>query len=66
MDEWEAYPSVAVATALKAQEQGLARLNKTREQLYEGAVKIIREARDATHLLMREGIIPGGARGNQP
>jgi len=58
MDEWEACPRVAAATALKAQEQGLARLSRTREQLHEGAVKIIRQAREATRLLMREGIIP--------
>jgi malate dehydrogenase (oxaloacetate-decarboxylating) len=64
MDEWEACPQVATATALKAQEQGFARLSKTREQLHAGAVKIIREAREATRLLMREGIIPAGSPGD--
>ena len=57
MDEWEAYIDVAVATALKAQEQGLAQLTRTPEQLHQGAVKIISDARQATRLLMREGII---------
>jgi malate dehydrogenase (oxaloacetate-decarboxylating) len=58
MDEWAAVPRVAVATAMKAQEQGIARLARTRAQLFEGATRIIRNARDATQALMREGIIP--------
>jgi len=57
MDEWEVFPREAVATAMKAQEQGIARLKKTREQLYEEASAIIRQARDATQCLMREGFI---------
>jgi malate dehydrogenase (oxaloacetate-decarboxylating) len=60
MDEWAAVPRVAVATAMKAQEQGIARLARTRAQLFEGASRIIRNARDATQALMREGIIPKG------
>lgn len=57
MDEWEVFPREAVATAMKAQEQGIARLSKTREQLYEEASAIIRQAREATQCLMREGFI---------
>lgn len=57
MDEWEVYPREAVAAAMKAQEQGIAHLQKSRQQLYEEASKIIREAREATQLLMREGLI---------
>jgi len=57
MDEWEVFPREAVATAMKAQEQGIARLKKTREQLYEEASKIIRESRETMQLLMREGLI---------
>ncbi|MBM4467091.1 MAG: NADP-dependent malic enzyme [Chloroflexi bacterium] len=57
MDEWEVFPREAVATAMKAQEQGIARLSKTCEQLYEEASVIIRQAREATHCLMREGFI---------
>ncbi len=57
MDEWEVFPREAVATAMKAQEQGIARLSKTREQLYEEASVIIRQAREATQCLMREGFI---------
>jgi len=57
MDEWEVFPREAVATAMKAQEQGIARLKKTREQLYDEASAIIRQAREATQCLMREGFI---------
>ncbi|HXQ23343.1 MAG TPA: NADP-dependent malic enzyme [Candidatus Acidoferrales bacterium] len=58
MDEWEIVPRIAVATAMQAQQQGIARLSKTREQLYAEASERIRTARAATQLLMQEGIIP--------
>jgi malate dehydrogenase (oxaloacetate-decarboxylating) len=58
MDEWEVFPSVAVATAMKAQAEGVAGLSKDRAALYEEAKQIILNARDATAVLMREGLIP--------
>jgi len=58
MDEWEVVPRVAAAAALKAQEQGLARLRKTGQELVEAAARKIKEARDATRVLMTEGVIP--------
>lgn len=58
MDEWEVYPRVATATAMKAQEEGVARLTKSAEQVYREARAVIQRARDATQILMREGIIP--------
>jgi malate dehydrogenase (oxaloacetate-decarboxylating) len=57
MDDWEMYPCVAVATAIKAQEQGVARLIRSAEELHAAATKIIHEARETTHLLMREQLI---------
>jgi len=57
MDEWEVFPREAVAVGMKAQEQGVARLQLTRKELYEKASAIIRKARETTHLLMREGVI---------
>jgi malate dehydrogenase (oxaloacetate-decarboxylating) len=54
MEEWEVFPRQAVATAMKAQQQGIARLSKTQEQLYKSATKVIRDAREATQLLMKE------------
>lgn len=58
MDEWEVFPRVAVATAMKAQEQCVARVSKSRKQLHQEATRAIRQAREATQLLMREGYIP--------
>lgn len=58
MDEWEVFPRVAVATAMKAQEQGLAGLCQSKETLYQQAAATMSQAREATHALMREGLIP--------
>lgn len=58
MDEWEVYPQTAVATAMKAQEQGVARLSKRPELLREEACYTISQARNATFMLMQEGFIP--------
>jgi malate dehydrogenase (oxaloacetate-decarboxylating) len=58
MDDWEVFPREAVATAMKAQEQGLALLEKTPEALYAQAEATIRQAREAVQVLMREGLIP--------
>jgi len=57
MEEWEVYPREAVATALKAQEEGVAGLKLTRTQLYEQASAIIKRARDITQSNMKLGFI---------
>jgi malate dehydrogenase (oxaloacetate-decarboxylating) len=57
MDDWEVFPREAVATALKAQEQGVARISKSREELYTQAEAAIRQAREMVQTLMREGLI---------
>jgi len=58
MEEWEVFPRIAVATALKAQEQGIARVAMRSEQLYEKARRLMSQAREATEVLMRAGLIP--------
>ncbi|MFN2272280.1 MAG: NADP-dependent malic enzyme [Anaerolineae bacterium] len=58
MDDWEVFPREAVATAMKAQEQGLALLEKTPEELYAQAEATIRQARETVQVLMAEGLIP--------
>jgi malate dehydrogenase (oxaloacetate-decarboxylating) len=58
MDEWELYPREAVAVALKAQEQDVARLDLSRDELYRLAEDKIRQARDMVQVLMENGIIP--------
>lgn len=58
MAESEALIREAVAVGRKAQEQGIARIKATREELTRQAEKMIREARETTTLLMKEGYIP--------
>jgi malate dehydrogenase (oxaloacetate-decarboxylating) len=58
MDEWEIFPREAVAVALKAQEQGVARLNLSRDELYNTAEAKIRQAREMIQVLMEKEIIP--------
>jgi len=57
-DEWEVVPRVAVATAMKAQEQGVARLRKTAEELHRSAVERISDARKALSALTGQWVIP--------
>jgi malate dehydrogenase (oxaloacetate-decarboxylating) len=57
MDEWEVFPREAVACALKSIEQGVARVKPSRQELYERATAIIRNARESTELLMKHGLI---------
>ncbi len=57
MDEWEVFPREAVAVAMKAQEQGVARLSLSRDELYKRAETMIRSSREMAQLLMREGAI---------
>ena len=57
MEEWEVYPQLAAVVAMKAQEQGIAKLKKSWDQLHTGAVEKIQEARRVTEVLMEEKII---------
>jgi len=63
MDEWEVFIREAVAVGMKAIEQGVAREKPSREQLTKQAVKMIKEARETTALLMKEGLIPPAPEG---
>ena len=58
MDEWDVFPRVAVAAGLKAQEQGIAGLAKTRHELHRAAERVIWQVRESVRLLMGEGLIP--------
>ncbi|MFC1939270.1 NADP-dependent malic enzyme [Chloroflexota bacterium] len=58
MGEWEVFIREAVAVGMKAQEQGVARVKASREELTKQAEKMIKEARETTALLMKEGYIP--------
>lgn len=57
MDDWEVYPREAVAVALKAIEQGVARIKASRQELMEHVETMIKRAREHTHILMDSGMI---------
>jgi malate dehydrogenase (oxaloacetate-decarboxylating) len=58
MDEWEVFPREAAAVAVKASEQGIARLETTFEKEFERAAAMIKVSRDMTQMLMDQGFIP--------
>lgn len=57
MEEWQVPMRLAVATATKAQEQGLATVARTRDQVHILAESKIRSAHEAMRVLLREGLI---------
>jgi len=57
MDDWEVFPREAAAVGTKAQEQGLARIELTYDELLQSAMKIIKRSRDLTKRMMEEGFI---------
>jgi malate dehydrogenase (oxaloacetate-decarboxylating) len=57
MDDWEVFPREATAVAEKAVEQGVARLKKTRQEVYGNARSIIKRAREQARYMMRGGFI---------
>jgi malate dehydrogenase (oxaloacetate-decarboxylating) len=57
MDDWEVFPREATAVAEKAMEQGVARLKRSREEIYESARSIIKRSREQAKQLMRSGFI---------
>jgi len=58
MEEWEVFPREAVACALQSIKEGVARVKLTRQELWDRAVSIIKNARESTNLLMKKGLIP--------
>ncbi|MCK4801952.1 MAG: hypothetical protein KAS84_08165, partial [Anaerolineales bacterium] len=58
MDDWEVFPREAAAVGMKAQEQGVARLERSYDDLLESATKVIKRSRDLTTLMEQQGFIP--------
>jgi malate dehydrogenase (oxaloacetate-decarboxylating) len=58
MAEWEVFIREAVTVGLKAIEQGVAREKVSRKELTKRAEAMIKNARETTALLMKEGYIP--------
>ncbi|MGR8942459.1 MAG: NAD(P)-dependent malic enzyme [Gammaproteobacteria bacterium] len=57
MDEWQLFPRVAVAVAMKARQQDIAQVILTAEQEFEQASSLIKRAREMTRTMMKEGFI---------
>ncbi len=57
MSDWEVFPREAVAVALKAIEQGVARIKPSRDELMERAFAMIKRAREQVDILMKSGYI---------
>jgi malate dehydrogenase (oxaloacetate-decarboxylating) len=57
MDDWEVYPREAAAVGKKAQEQGLARIKMSYDELLDNAISMIKRSRDLTHTIMQKGFI---------
>ena len=58
MDDWEVFPREAAAVGIKAQEQGVARLSLTHQELLDMATETIRGAQDFIKFMMEKEIIP--------
>ncbi len=58
MDEWDVFPREAAAVAVKAVEQGLARVPRTYDEEYHHAAAIIKRSRDLTGMMMEKDFIP--------
>jgi malate dehydrogenase (oxaloacetate-decarboxylating) len=58
MDDWEVFPKEAASVAMKAIEQGLARIETTYDEEFQRASHIIKRSRTMTKRLMEEGFIP--------
>ena len=58
MDNPEVHPRMAAAVAVKAMEQGIAKLETTYDEEFKLATDMINSSRAMTQLLMREGFIP--------
>ena len=57
MDDWQVFPREAAAVGMKAQEQGVARLSATHDELLSQAQSMIGAARELTRFMMDKGFI---------
>lgn len=57
MEDWQVFAREAAAVGMKAQEQGVARLTKSYDELYQHALTMIGRSRNLTQMMMDEGFI---------
>jgi malate dehydrogenase (oxaloacetate-decarboxylating) len=58
MDDWEVFPREAADVGMKAQELGLARIQRSWQDLFDNATRMIRRSRGMTAEAMKRGDIP--------
>ncbi|GIK54379.1 MAG: NADP-dependent malic enzyme [Chloroflexi bacterium] len=57
MEDWQVFAREAAAVGMKAQAQGVARLTKSYDELYQHALMMIGRSRNLTQMMMDEGFI---------
>jgi malate dehydrogenase (oxaloacetate-decarboxylating) len=57
MDDWEVFPREAAAVGMMAQQEGLARVDRTAEELQMNAQRMIKRSRDLTQTMMEQDFI---------
>ena len=57
MGDWEVFPREAAAVGIKAQEQGVARIERSYDELFHHATTIITRSRELTQMMMHRGFI---------
>jgi len=57
MEDWEIVPHIAASVGIRAQEEGLARIAMSYEELYQKADFLVRRSRNMTHAMMEQGFI---------
>ena len=58
MEDWQVFAREAAAVGMLAQEQGVARLTKSYDNLYQHAFEMINRSRNLTKMMMDDGFIP--------
>jgi malate dehydrogenase (oxaloacetate-decarboxylating) len=58
MADWEVFPREAAAVGVRAQELGVARLERSYDELLSQAQQIIGQSQEMTKFLMEKGVIP--------
>jgi malate dehydrogenase (oxaloacetate-decarboxylating) len=58
MDDWEVFPREAAAVGVSAQEQGVALLSVSRDELLDRAKQTIQQAQEMTRFMMDRELIP--------
>jgi len=64
MDDQEVYAREAAAVGMKAQEQGIAKIKQTEQELYDHAKFVINRARNLTQTMAEKGYVEEAPEGH--